>query len=163
MGSRSALSAAAQGASGGHNKVKAQSKKSAAVREAEKPEPQKAALRPPAAASCGGISANFKSHSQPSAAVPGCAGLLPALPFPSLGYSSSKEAWAWGTRSNDKQRTAPRLGPLVARKYAILVWRIHSLYPLPVIVPKLQRGANGGREVGAFPRAPTLRRSQYQN
>lgn len=41
VGSRPALSAAAQGASGGHNKVKAQSKKSAAVREAEKPEPKK--------------------------------------------------------------------------------------------------------------------------
>lgn len=39
-GSRPALRAAAQGASGGHNKVKAQSKKSAAEREAEKPEPQ---------------------------------------------------------------------------------------------------------------------------
>lgn len=73
MGSRPALSAATQGASGGHNKVKAQSKKSAAVREAEKPEPQKAARRPPAAASCGGISANFKSHSQPSSpAAQGC-------------------------------------------------------------------------------------------
>lgn len=73
MGSRPALSAATQGASGGHNKVKAQSKKSAAVREAEKPEPQKAARRLPAAASCGGISANFKSHSQPSSpAAQGC-------------------------------------------------------------------------------------------
>lgn len=109
MGSRPALSPAAQGASGGHNKVKAQSKKSAAVRESEKPEPQKAARRPPAAASCGGISANFKSHSQPSAAVPGCAGLPSALPFPSLCYSSSKEAWAWGTRSRDKRGIAPLL------------------------------------------------------
>lgn len=137
IGSRPALNAAAQGASGGHNKVKAQSEKSAAVREAEKPEPQKAARRPPATASCGGISANFQSRSHPSAAVPSCARLPPALPFPSLRYPRPQKAWAWGILRSVTRGTcpspAPRLGQPGARRSAALVRRILPLHPRPCL------------------------------
>nr|XP_042127795.1 skin secretory protein xP2-like [Peromyscus maniculatus bairdii] len=147
-GSSPALRAAAQGASDGHNKVKAQSKKSAAVREAEKPEPQKPRVhcQPPPAAE--GFRLTLKATRIPRAPSLAALGGLrlshsPASVTP--GRKRPGPGGPSGATCRELPLSCPAPWPVRSKEISCPRPANPSPAPLPVTVPELRQGAHGGR------------------
>lgn len=173
-----------QGAWGGHNKVKARSKSLRREETRRRQRPRKPRAAPPAAASCGGISANFKNHSHPSRRLPWLRRAGSVAPFPpaahlrlrcprrgrGLGRDGRLERPAGAApplpRAAGLNRDHRGRGRHRQRRPAALVMRSRTLSPrggCSSYAPGAGEGPAGsedGKEVGAFPRVPASRRSR---
>ncbi|XP_070366427.1 uncharacterized protein [Equus asinus] len=157
-----------QGAWGGHNKVKAPSKSLQREETRRRQSPRKPRAAPPAAASCGGISANFKNTRIPLAAFARCIGRASSLRCPRRGRGLGREGQLerqrgaapplpHATGPNGRPAGEETGYPRHAKLYTASPPRRWSHAPSGGEGPA---GSEEQREVGAFPRVPAPQRSR---
>ncbi|XP_070447258.1 uncharacterized protein [Equus przewalskii] len=165
-----------QGAWGGHNKVKAPSKSLQREETRRRQSPRKPRAAQPAAASCGGISANFKNTRIPLAAFARCIGRASSLPNPPCAAPGEGEVSAERDSWNDSgglplpcPTPRGRMGGQRERRQATPVMRSCTLRPrrgagaMPQAGARGPRGARSKEKLAPSPGFPLRREAGSQN